>query len=138
MLVIASSHRIAAAFPANTNTTAVRGSDLRLFGMDTYTCNETGPRAFDGFVQRGIGALGPSNYGAALSSVNTSVVPVQKCISGFIDLPPLEELRKRFKFMVSQGVNAIALLQGSPDPANLTGMYMPLMREFLAGGTFDE
>eukprot|EP01047_Picozoa_sp_COSAG01_P061212 COSAG01_NODE_7613_length_3127_cov_1.861625_1_plen_76_part_00 len=50
-----------AAFPANENTTKVRGSELRLYGMDTYTCNETGPRAFSGFVQRGLAALGTRN-----------------------------------------------------------------------------
>ena len=46
-----------AAFPANTDTEKVRGSELRLFGMDTYTCNDTGPRAFQGFVSRAIEKL---------------------------------------------------------------------------------
>ena len=130
-----------AAFPANTNTSAVRGSHLRLFGMDTYTCNDTGPRAFGGFVSRGLAHLGVSNYGAALSSVNVTITapnldPTAQCIQGWIAPPPAEQLRRRFELLTDSGVQAISLLIGSPDPENVTGEFIPLMREFLVGGSF--
>ena len=129
-----------AAFPANTDTSKVKGSKLRLFGMDTYTCNETGPRAFTGFVMRGVAHLGTANYGAALSSVNSSVLEpgtsASECIGGFRYLPPPVLLHSRFRLLASQGVEAIALLQGSPDPQNMTGQYMPLMKEWIAGSMF--
>jgi hypothetical protein len=110
--------------------------------MDTYTCNETGPRAFEGFVARAIAKLGADNYGAAISSVNTTITqPGQpapnQCIGGWLTPPAVELLRARFRFLAQQGVQAIALLQGSPDPENITGMYMPLMKEFIAGGMFE-
>ena len=130
-----------AAFPANTNTSAVRGSHLRLFGMDTYTCNDTGPRAFGGFVGRGLAHLGVANYGAALSSVNVTVTApnldrAAQCIQGWITPPPAEQLRRRFELLTDAGVQAISLLIGSPDPENVTDKFIPLMRSFLAGGSF--
>ena len=51
-----------------------------------------------------------------------------------------EESSARFRggMGVSAGVQAIAVETGSPDPENVTEMLLPLMREYLAGGMFDD
>ena len=87
---------------------------------------------------------GLNNYGAGLSSINVSLSrpslkPSDQCFEGWVGArPSLQQLRERFKSLTSAGVQAIALETGSPDPENVTEMFLPLMREYLAGGMFDD
>ena len=143
-----------AAVPVNTNVTAVRRTQLRLFGMGTYTCagegdgakagvNDTGYRAFAGYVQRGVAALGVDNYGAGIAAVNASVIapglpPSSQCYQGWVGSPPTaEQLRSRFRVLADAGVQAVSMLTGWPDPEHLLDLYLPYLAEFLAGGSFE-
>ena len=144
-----------AAVPVNTNTSMVRGSKLRLFGMGTYTCageggghgagvNDTGHRAFAGYVSRGIAALGVDNYGAGISAVNVTATrpdlpPTSQCYEGWVGRTPPSptQLRARFRTLAVAQVQAISLLNGYPDPLNLMDAFLPYMAEYLAGSGFD-
>ena len=131
-----------AAFPAITNTTAVQ---LRLHGMDTYTCNETGPRAFGSFVTRGIAALGAAHYGALPTGdavILTGRLIVSHDVSHFINCALRTYsgrcsgiiLRRRLGTALSS-VNVSMLTQPSLKPSDqcIYGWRRPPPAEQLAG-----